>query len=164
MPLRVPLPFRAPYYRILTENRRLQSTATQGAKCFDLLWTSLSALRTSSDALPPSQRCRWHRHFHLRNFPSDPGDDINTASDSAYGQDPDAPLPPLDELQDDPPAPEYSEYPDVSAEREAGILINDDDEVRECKEILADMDLSSDDGNWGIDHYCQLFSSLLSTL
>ncbi|KAJ7938739.1 hypothetical protein B0H13DRAFT_1851326 [Mycena leptocephala] len=133
----------------------LQSTATQGAKCFDLLWTSLSALRTSSDALPPSQRCRWHRHFDLRNFPSDPGDDINTASDSAYGQDPDAPLPPLDELQDDPPAPEYSEYPDVSAEREAGILINDDDEVRECKEILADMDLSSDDGNWGIDHYCQ---------
>jgi hypothetical protein len=64
-------------------------------------------------------------------------------------------LPPLDELQDDPPAPEYSEYPDVSAEREAGILINDDDEVRECKEILADMDLSSDGSNGGIYHYCQ---------
>ncbi|KAJ7663756.1 hypothetical protein DFH06DRAFT_986261 [Mycena polygramma] len=85
----------------------------------------------------------------------DPGDDINTASDPTYGQDPEAPLPPLDEMQNDPAAPDYAEYPDVSAEREAGILINDDEEVQECKDILSDMDLMSEDGNWGIDHYCQ---------
>ncbi|KAK6997242.1 Integrase catalytic domain-containing protein [Favolaschia claudopus] len=72
-----------------------------------------------------------------------------------YGHDPQAPLPPMDELQTDPTAADFSEYPDVAAERDAGIVINDDDEVQECKEILAGQDFLSDDGNWGIDHYCR---------
>ncbi|KAK7027033.1 Integrase catalytic domain-containing protein [Favolaschia claudopus] len=84
----------------------------------------------------------------------DPGDPVSDASDPHYGQDPDAPLPPTDELQSDPSSADYSEYPNVAAEREAGIVINDDDEVRECKEILMGMDFLSDDGNWGIDLYC----------
>ncbi|KAK7042825.1 hypothetical protein R3P38DRAFT_3449530 [Favolaschia claudopus] len=44
----------------------------------------------------------------------------STASDPHYGQDPDAPLPPAEELQTDPTAADYTEYPDVTAEREAG--------------------------------------------
>ncbi|KAK6993193.1 hypothetical protein R3P38DRAFT_2800929 [Favolaschia claudopus] len=85
----------------------------------------------------------------------DPGDDLATASDPDYGHDPQAPLPPMDELQMDPTAADFSEYPDVAPERDAGIVINDDDEVQECKEILAGLDCLSDDGNWGIDHYCR---------
>ncbi|KAK6981351.1 Integrase catalytic domain-containing protein [Favolaschia claudopus] len=79
---------------------------------------------------------------------------LATALDPNYGHDPDAPLPSTDELQSDPAAADYSEYPDVAAERNAGIVINDDDEVKECKEILTEMDFLSDDGNWGIDLYC----------
>ncbi|KAK7013506.1 Integrase catalytic domain-containing protein [Favolaschia claudopus] len=69
----------------------------------------------------------------------DPGDSVSDASDPHYGQDPDAPLPPTEELQSDPTSADYSEYPNVAAEREAGIVINDDDEGF---------------GNWGIDLYC----------
>ncbi|KAK7034298.1 Integrase catalytic domain-containing protein [Favolaschia claudopus] len=50
-----------------------------------------------------------------------------------YGHDPQAPLPPMDELQTDPTAADFSEYPDVAAERDAGIVINDDDEVQEVQ-------------------------------
>ncbi|KAK6981210.1 hypothetical protein R3P38DRAFT_3333867 [Favolaschia claudopus] len=90
----------------------------------------------------------------------DPGDPVSDASDPHYGQDPDAPLPPTDELQSDSTSVDYSEYPNVAAEREAGIVINDDDEVRECKEILMGMDFLSDDGNWGIDLYCDAVMNL----
>ncbi|KAK6980558.1 hypothetical protein R3P38DRAFT_2809044 [Favolaschia claudopus] len=69
---------------------------------------------------------------------------------------PEAPLPPAGELQTDPTAADYTEYPDVAAEREAGVVINDDDEVSECREILSGMDFLSDDGNWGIDLYSVL--------
>ncbi|KAK6989027.1 Integrase catalytic domain-containing protein [Favolaschia claudopus] len=63
----------------------------------------------------------------------DPGDPVSDASDPHCGQDPDAPLPPTDELQSDPTSADYSEYPNVAAEREAGIVINDDDEVRDAR-------------------------------
>ncbi|KAK6992301.1 hypothetical protein R3P38DRAFT_2448689, partial [Favolaschia claudopus] len=75
----------------------------------------------------------------------DPGDPLSTASDPHYGQDPEAPLPPAEELQTDPTAADYTEYPDLPAEREAGVVINDDDEVSECREILLGMDFLSDD-------------------
>ncbi|KAF7349604.1 Integrase catalytic domain-containing protein [Mycena sanguinolenta] len=117
---------------------------------------NLHKVRTAGNKTPQAiYQLSREKAINRGYWTGDPGDDINTASDSAYGQDPDAPLPPLDELQEDPAAPDYFEYPNVSAEREAGILVNDDDEVQEFKNILAGMDLSSDDGNWGIDHYCQ---------
>ncbi|KAJ7106226.1 hypothetical protein C8R44DRAFT_858312 [Mycena epipterygia] len=38
---------------VRARNRFRNSTATEGAKCHDLLYTSLTALRASSDAFPP---------------------------------------------------------------------------------------------------------------
>ncbi|KAK7034254.1 hypothetical protein R3P38DRAFT_2772390 [Favolaschia claudopus] len=116
---------------------------------------NLHKLRTAGNKSP-------HAIFQLSRekainrgyWTGDPGDPLSTASDPHYGQDPDAPLPPAEELQTDPTAADYTEYPDVAAEREAGVVINDDDEVSECREILSGMDFLSDDGNWGIDLYC----------
>jgi hypothetical protein len=86
----------------------------------------------------------------------DPGDDIETASDPLYGQDPAELSPPFDELAHDPRAPDSQEYPNVSAEREAGILVNDDREICKVQEILKGLgvDWLAEDGNWGIDVYC----------
>jgi hypothetical protein len=77
----------------------------------------------------------------------DPGDDLATASHPSYGEDGDAPLPPLNELANDPDAPDYNEPADAAAEREAGIFINHDDEVEEMKAALGDFDYLVDDGN-----------------
>ncbi|KAF7372345.1 Integrase catalytic domain-containing protein [Mycena venus] len=84
----------------------------------------------------------------------DPGDDLATASHPSYGEDSNAPLPPLDELANDPEAPDYTEFADATAEREAGVFVNDNDEVAEMKAALGDFDYLADDGNWGIDAYC----------
>ncbi|KAF7354472.1 Integrase catalytic domain-containing protein [Mycena venus] len=84
----------------------------------------------------------------------DPRDDLATASHPSYGEDSNAPLPPLDELANDPEAPDYTEFADATAEREAGVFVNDNDEVAEMKAALGDFDYLADDGNWGIDVYC----------
>jgi hypothetical protein len=85
----------------------------------------------------------------------DPGDDLATASHPSYGEDSNEPLPPLDELANDPEAPDYTEFPDATAEREAGVFVNDNDEVAEMREALGDFDYLADDGNWGINAYCR---------
>ncbi|KAJ7795294.1 hypothetical protein B0H14DRAFT_2391756 [Mycena olivaceomarginata] len=85
----------------------------------------------------------------------DPGDDLATASHPSYGEDASGPLPPSDELVDDPEAPDYQEPADAAAERDAGIFVNHDDEVEEMKAALGDFDYLADDGNWGIDTYCR---------
>ncbi|KAJ7613558.1 hypothetical protein FB45DRAFT_981796 [Roridomyces roridus] len=85
----------------------------------------------------------------------DPGDDIRTASDPAYGEDPGERLPPADELANDPTSPDFSEFPNVAAERDAGIFVNEDEEIREAEEALGDLGIMEDDGNWGIDIYCR---------
>jgi hypothetical protein len=84
----------------------------------------------------------------------DPGDDLGTASHPSYGEDASQPLPPLDELIDDPEAPDYTEPLDAAAERDAGVFINDDNEVEEMKAAFGNFDYLADDGNWGIDTYC----------
>ncbi|KAF7377166.1 Type B [Mycena sanguinolenta] len=45
----------------------------------------------------------------------DPGDDLVTALDPSYAEDSNEPLPPLDELHDDPVAPDYSEVSDTGS-------------------------------------------------
>ncbi|KAJ7247536.1 hypothetical protein C8J57DRAFT_1240863 [Mycena rebaudengoi] len=83
------------------------------------------------------------------------GESLDAASDPLYGHDPHAPLPPLDELQSDLSVVDYTGYPDIAAERDARITLNGDDEVEECKDILKDIDYLAEDGNSGIDIYCQ---------
>jgi hypothetical protein len=85
----------------------------------------------------------------------DPGDDVQIASDPSYGHDPQVPLPPLDELAGDPTHVDEGEFLDTEAEREAGLFVNGDDEIEEAREILQNFDFTQDNGNWGIDVYCQ---------
>ncbi|KAJ7673212.1 hypothetical protein DFH06DRAFT_58455 [Mycena polygramma] len=85
----------------------------------------------------------------------DPGDDVATASDPSYGVDSNEPLPPLDELANDPDALNANEFADAAAEQEAGVYVNHDDEVEEMRMALGDFDYMADDGNWGIDAYCR---------
>ncbi|KAJ7117263.1 hypothetical protein C8R43DRAFT_1091216 [Mycena crocata] len=85
----------------------------------------------------------------------DPGDDGETvANDPLYGYDGEAPLPPAGELAEDPTAPEM-EPTGIDAQRDAGICLNDDDELAAIRELLPHFDFDEDDGNWGIDVYCR---------
>jgi hypothetical protein len=85
----------------------------------------------------------------------DPGDNVETASDPSYGHDPTVPMPPTEELAADPIAAVADEYADHAEEKEAGVFVTGDDEIEEARDILRDWDLASEDGNWGIDMYCQ---------
>ena len=87
----------------------------------------------------------------------DPGDDIHTATDPFYGYDESSGLPPADELASDPIAPRPDDFANVEAERAAGIIVNDDEEIQKVGNILDEMkvDPLADDGNSGIDIYCQ---------
>ncbi|KAF7348942.1 Integrase catalytic domain-containing protein [Mycena venus] len=75
----------------------------------------------------------------------EPGDNLATASHPSYGKDSNAPLPPLDELANDPEAPDYFEFADATAEREAGVFVDDNDKVDEMKAALGDFDCLADD-------------------
>ena len=80
---------------------------------------------------------------------------METASDPSYGHDPTVLIPPTEELATDPMAPVAEEYANLAAEKEAGVFVNADDEIEHVQDILRDWDLAADDGNWGIDMYCQ---------
>ncbi|KAJ3515573.1 hypothetical protein NMY22_g14424 [Coprinellus aureogranulatus] len=89
----------------------------------------------------------------------DPGDDVGCV-DESYGEDfgddgePDI-RPPEEELESDPVAPRSDSFASVEEEKEAGIVINDDEEIAEALTVLQGMDLQSDDGVFGMDLYCQ---------
>lgn len=87
---------------------------------------------------------------------SDPGDDFHTAADPAYGQE-DGVVPPLDELRNDPDGPDYSAHGSKEEERQSGIFVNDDEEIKEARDFFTYEDFAwdRDDGNWGIDVYCE---------
>ncbi|KAF7353177.1 Ethylene-and jasmonate-responsive plant defensin [Mycena sanguinolenta] len=93
----------------------------------------------------------------------DMGGDLQTASDPLYGYDGEAPNPPAgSELDSEALSPVPT---GIQAEREAGICLNDDEELARVQEVMHDFDFAEDDGNWGIDVYCKavlLLSSRLS--
>ncbi|KAJ7877362.1 hypothetical protein B0H14DRAFT_2342344, partial [Mycena olivaceomarginata] len=112
---------------------------------------NLHKLRTANNKSPRAiYELSREKAINRGYWTGDPGDDLATASDPSYGEDSNAPLPPLDELADDPDALDYSEFPNSTAEREAGVFMNDDDEIQEMR--VGDL---ADDGNWGIDVYCR---------
>ncbi len=87
---------------------------------------------------------------------SDPGDDIATASQADYGcESENESLPPADELLDDPPAPDRSEYASREDEYSGGVFVNDDDEIQWGRELLVGLDIGRDDDNLGIDVHCE---------
>ncbi|KAJ3887065.1 hypothetical protein GG344DRAFT_56347 [Lentinula edodes] len=95
----------------------------------------------------------------------DPGDHLYTASQPSYGQE-DGDLPPLDELAEDPEHGDFTPYLSREEEREKGVFVNDDDEIEEVKDFLrADgFRYDADDGNWGIDTYCEAVQRIQAIL
>lgn len=113
-------------------------------------------VRTAGNKTPVAMYKLSRQHAINQGYwTGDPGDDINTASDPSYGHDPTVPIPPADEMAADPHAPVAEEFTDTAAERDAGVFVNGDEEIEEIQDILRDWDLAGDDGNWGIDMYCQ---------
>ncbi|KAF8207865.1 hypothetical protein K438DRAFT_1575587 [Mycena galopus ATCC 62051] len=93
----------------------------------------------------------------------DNGDDLDTATDPFYGYDGDAPQPPISDHHDEPDS--VSEEPEgIEAERAAGIFINDDEELHDTQQQMADFDFGRDDENWGIDVYCEAVILLRSRI
>ena len=92
----------------------------------------------------------------------DPGDDVAMALDPLYGFDGEAPMPPAAESFND--AEEGEELSNTDKERAAGISMNGDDELHEAMEMLAGLDLNADDGNWGIEVYCEAVMVLTASL
>lgn len=84
----------------------------------------------------------------------DPGDDVEDAEDPLYGYDGDAQMPPPEELRDE-DQDEGVENADAQSEYDAGVLVNQDEELQECLEIMHGFDFDRDDKNWGIDVYCE---------
>lgn len=117
---------------------------------------NLHKIRTAGNKTPTAiYQLSREKAINRGYWTGDPGDDISTASDPHYGDDPNERLPPADELQNDPAHLDRSEYPDHTAEHNAGVFINDDDEITEGRGILHGLDITEDDGNWGIDTYCR---------
>ncbi|KAJ7183595.1 hypothetical protein C8R46DRAFT_884066 [Mycena filopes] len=94
----------------------------------------------------------------------DPGDDANVvASDPLYGYDGEAPLPPALGANDEPL--ERTQQPvGTAGEREGGILVNDDDDLLAAKGLLGEFDCDRDDGNWGIEVYCEAVILMMAQL
>lgn len=76
----------------------------------------------------------------------DPGDPISQAAEELYGFDPQAAQPSDDNPDDNRPS-----GCNAQSERDAGLLVNDDEELDKMKELLNGVELDRDDGNWGID-------------
>ncbi|KAK7015753.1 Integrase catalytic domain-containing protein [Favolaschia claudopus] len=91
----------------------------------------------------------------------DPGDDLNIASDPLYGFDGDATLPPANP---DEPVERTEQPTGTEAERAGGILVNGDEDLTAAAELLGDFDCDRDDGNWGIEVYCEAVIIMTSKL
>lgn len=82
--------------------------------------------------------------IRLGYWHSDPGDPISEAAEELYGFDPQAGS----------PSEDHNESPsntNTESEKDAGLLVNDDEELDLMRELLHDIDLNRDDDNWGID-------------
>ncbi|KIM39447.1 hypothetical protein M413DRAFT_446950 [Hebeloma cylindrosporum] len=101
--------------------------------------------------------------IHRGYWTGDPGDSAD-AIDPGYGVDDQGSFPPADELEHDPTEPNYNGLADTEMERDAGIFVNDDEEIKAAKECLEGMDFDKDDGNFGIDVYCEAIARLAALM
>ena len=77
-----------------------------------------------------------------------------------YGEDGDSGFPPANELAEDPSEGNQREFCTTAEEREAGIFVVDDEEIEEAMSNLEEMSFDIDDGNFGIDLYCEAVGRL----
>ncbi|KIM37172.1 hypothetical protein M413DRAFT_13523 [Hebeloma cylindrosporum] len=81
--------------------------------------------------------------IHRGYWTSDQGDPMDGV-DSRYGVDEQKNFPPADELEQDPIEPNYDGFANMKRERDAGIFLNDDEEIKVAKACLEDF--NEDDG------------------
>ena len=55
----------------------------------------------------------------------------------------------------DPRSRDDREITSVEEERKVGIVVNEEMELQLARDVLEGLDLTREDGNWGIDVYCQ---------
>ncbi|KAJ7868032.1 hypothetical protein B0H14DRAFT_3558313 [Mycena olivaceomarginata] len=73
------------------------------------------------------------------------------------------PLPPIADQNLEPG--EVPEEPvGIDVEREAGICLNNDEELADVRELMADFDFAKDDENWGINVYCEAVTLLTARM
>ncbi|KAG6835487.1 hypothetical protein H0H93_000897, partial [Arthromyces matolae] len=82
----------------------------------------------------------------------DPGDQAGNVDD-LYGVDGQESA--LGEADMDGDAPRAEPNESIEVEREAGLFVNEDEEVLHARELLKDVDLTRDDNNNGIDVFCK---------
>jgi len=87
-----------------------------------------------------------------RYWTGDPGDDLENIDDDYGQEDRMGAMPPPDELVDDAAAADYSEL-NPEREKEAGIFVNEDEEIALAQSVL-EIDPLADDGNNSIEIYC----------
>ncbi|PPQ75955.1 hypothetical protein CVT26_005783 [Gymnopilus dilepis] len=92
----------------------------------------------------------------------DPGDSVDQVDDF-YGTEY-APgiVPPAAELASDPEAPRPDTFASDEEAHKAGIFVNHDDELRQARENLGDIDLEADDGQNGIGLFCEVLLRLVA--
>ncbi|KAF9004171.1 hypothetical protein BDZ89DRAFT_1145726 [Hymenopellis radicata] len=100
----------------------------------------------------------------------DMGDPIEVVEgNNSYGIDPSAPLPPANEMNsadDHPSVPprESGDNWDSNRQKAGGILLNKDEELEYGRQLMQDYDFERDDGNWGIEVYCEAVQTMTSRL
>jgi hypothetical protein len=93
----------------------------------------------------------------------DAGDSIDEASQSFYGVDSDAPIPPADEMAGEPSAPRMEPL-DPADQAAQGISVHTDEELEDARMLLHGFDYHRDDKNWGLDVYCQAVELMFANL
>jgi hypothetical protein len=94
----------------------------------------------------------------------DPGDDVTTATAAEYGVDPGAPPVPQAELPADPLPSDQIDDTTLGSEamKNAGLMINEDEEVELARQILAGLDVEREDENWGMDVYQEAVAIMMA--
>ncbi len=53
---------------------------------------------------------------------------------------------------------------DSNHQKAGGILLNKDEELKYGRQLMQDYDFERDDGNWGIEVYCEAVQTMTSCL
>lgn len=89
----------------------------------------------------------------------DPGDKDSSVDGSYGSHDYGAPTPPAEEISVDPVHPR-EEPEGREAQHDAGIVVNDDEELEEARELLAGFDFERDDKEWGIKVFVDALAAI----
>ena len=144
----------------LTYHHRIQHSLDETVASWNL-----HKVRTAGNKTPVAlYQLSREKAINQGYWTGDPGDDVDNVSDN-YGEDINEAFAPADELTEDPQTADYRDFgDDVEGEREAGIFVNDDEEIEAAKERLGDYNFAADDGNFGIDVYCNAITRLTALM